>query len=369
MGCGCTYQVYKIVLPSKKAEEEGREGRGTRRGTTGVTYSSPRRLKTLRIKMSASARALALFYAASYSYVDVSDAFSTNTDQKVVLITGANKGIGKEISRLVGREEDSFALLTCRDLSLGREAVLDLRQTSEEDGVEWDGELLPVPLDLDDHESIGQAIEWVENEYGRIDVLINNAAVCFNSPTLYGRVEHKTFEEQADITIRTNYFGTLEVTQRCLPLLERSPSPRIINVASYAGRLAILRSQDLVDAFTSETLTIPELSSLIQEFTRDVHDGSYQLKGWPTTCYGMSKLGLIALTRVLARQHPDMMVNSVDPGYCCTDQNNNLGPVDAADGAYTPYLLTQMECDEASGEVMSGLHFYEQQEIPWTYEF
>jgi len=321
--------------------------------------------------MTASARAFALFYAASHSHIDVTDAFSTNTDQnKVVMITGANKGIGKEISRLVGREEDSFALLTCRDLSLGREAVLDLRQTSEAEGVEWDGELLPRPLDLDDHESIRQAIGWVEHEYGKIDVLINNAAVCFNSPTLYGRVEHKTFEEQADITMRTNYFGTLEVTERCLPLLERSPSPRIINVASRAGRLGILRSRELVDAFTSEALTVPGLSSLMDEFVRDARDGGRRQRGWPATCYGMSKLGVIALTRVLAREHPCMMVNSVDPGRCRTDQNDNRGPVNAADGAYTPYLLTQMERgDEASGEVMSGLHFYDQQDIPWTYEF
>ena len=321
--------------------------------------------------MSASARTFALlllFYAGSYSYIGVTDAFSI-TNKKVVLITGANKGIGKEISRLVGKEEDSFALLSCRDLALGREAVLDLREASNADGVDWDGELLPLPLDLDDHESIRHAIEWVENKHGRVDALVNNAAVCFNSPTLYGRVDHKTFEEQADITIRTNYFGTLEVIQRCLPLLEKSSSPRIINVASYAGRLAILRSQKLVNAFTSETLTVLELSSLMQDFVRDVHDESYRSKGWPTTCYGLSKLGLIALARVLARQHPDMMVNSVDPGYCCTDQNDNQGPVDAADGAYTPYLLSQMESDEASGEVMSGLHFYEQQEIPWTYEF
>ena len=123
------------------------------------------------------------------------------------------------------------------------------------------------------------------------------------------------------------------MTRRCLPLLERSPSPRTINIAGRAGRLAILRSRELVDAFISETLTILELSSLMREFARDVHDGSHRSRGWPTTCYGMSKLGLIALTRVLARRHPDMMVNSVDPGYCCTDHNGNRGDMNAADGA------------------------------------
>ena len=104
--------------------------------------------------------------------------------------TGASAGRSADKS---GTSRNSFALVSCRDLALGREAVA---RSPADDG-RVGGELLPLPLDIYDHESIGKAIDWVENEYGRIDVLINNAAVCFNSPTLYGRVEHTTFEEQA----------------------------------------------------------------------------------------------------------------------------------------------------------------------------
>ena len=67
--------------------------------------------------------ALALLYGASYSHIDVADAFPAGTGKKVVLITGANGGIGREIGRRVGYEQDSFALVSCRDLALGREAV------------------------------------------------------------------------------------------------------------------------------------------------------------------------------------------------------------------------------------------------------
>ena len=139
-----------------------------------------------------TARAFALLSCAA-GHTEVADAFPAGTGKKVVLITGANGGIGREIGRRVGYEQDSFALVSCRDIVLGREAVSDLRRTT----AGWDGELLPLPLDLDDHESIGQAIDWVEDKHGRIDVLINNAAVCFDGPTLYGGVEHTTFEEQA----------------------------------------------------------------------------------------------------------------------------------------------------------------------------
>lgn len=228
-----------------------------------------------------------------------------------------------------------------------------------------------MPLDLTDDASIANAARWVEDEYGSLDVLVNNAAVCFNDPTLYGKVDHTPFERQAGITIRTNYFGTLGVMQSFLPLLEKSPSPKVVNVASAAGRLTILRSRRLTDAFTSDTLTMPELSKLMEEFVSDVEGGTHAENGWPDTCYGVSKLGVIALTRVIARERPGIMVNSVDPGYCRTDQNDNRGVVDPADGAYTPYLLTLMEADnddDGKEEVVSGLHFYEQREIPWTYQ-
>jgi carbonyl reductase 1 len=124
-----------------------------------------------------------------------------------------------------------------------------------------------------------------------------------------------------------------------------------------------------VDKFTSNTLTISELSALMDQFVKDVEQGTHQENGWPGTCYGMSKLGIIALTKIMARENEGMLINSVDPGYCKTDQNNNQGTVDPSDGAYTPYLLALLEQDDDDdGEDMSGLHFYEEQEIPWTYQ-
>ena len=291
---------------------------------------------------------------------------STNTNNKIALITGGNKGIGKEIARRIGTEAGFTAIIASRDVALGQKAADDLKDSGE---YECDVVALPVPLDLTDASSIVAAVKHVEQEYGRLDVLINNAAICFNDPTLYGRVEHTPFQNQADITIRTNYFGTLKVTQKCLPLLKQADSPRIINVASAAGRLTILRSQELVNEFTSNTLTEPQLSTLMKQFVSDVQNGIHEEKGWPNTCYGMSKLGIIALTKILARENEGMLINSVDPGYCKTDQNNNQGTVDPADGAYTPYLLALMEEDEEDdGEDMSGLHFYDQQEIPWSYQ-
>ncbi len=274
------------------------------------------------------------------------------------------------------------AIIACRNVELGEAAAEDLR-TNNNSEYECDVIALPIPMDLTDLSSIEAASNWVENEYnhddddenGILDVLVNNAAICFNDPTLYGRVSYTPFQRQAGITIRTNYFGTLHVVQSFMPLLKKSSSPRIINIASAAGRLSILRSPQLVDAFTSNTLTLPELSNMMEQFVADVESGTHIHKGWPNTCYGMSKLGIIALTRILARSHPEMMINSVDPGFCRTDQNDNQGTVDPSQGAYTPYLLALLERDEEGTgeedyvlEADSGLHFYEEKEMPWTYQ-
>lgn len=290
--------------------------------------------------------------------------FSAPPRKKVALVTGGNKGIGKEIVRRIGTEPDFKAIIACQDVELGKQAVEDLIYNGE---YACDAEVLPIPLDLTDTQSITDAANWIEKEYGTIDVLVNNAAICFNDPTLYGKVEYTPFQDQAGITIQTNYFGTLEVTKSLMPLLKKSDSPRIINVASAAGRLTILRSRQLVDAFTSNELTVPQLSQMMEQFVSDVEDDTHTDKGWPNTCYGVSKLGIIAMTRILAREHPEIMINSVDPGYCKTDQNDNQGSVDPSRGAYTPYLLALMERD-GDDEADSGLHFYEESEMPWSYK-
>ena len=276
---------------------------------------------------------------------------------RVALITGANKGIGKEIARKLavgmpavggsGFEPGLTTILACRDEELGAAAA------SEIPGA------VVCRCDLTDSASIEATRAFVEREYGRLDVLVNNAAVCYNDATLYGKVPYTPFEEQAGITVRTNFFGSLEVTRALLPLLRKSSSPRIINVASAAGRLR--GSQALQDKVTSPDLTVEALEELMRTFVRDAEAGEHVANGWPNTCYGMSKLGLIAYTEVLAREEAGIMVNSVDPGFCATDQNANQGHISAEQGARTATALAQLPAEK----FVSGRHWYEGREIDW----
>lgn len=276
---------------------------------------------------------------------------SSQPSRRVALVTGANKGIGREIAKalLLADQDDEASsitvILACRT---------DGKKTAKELGIDHF-----VYIDLADEASIDQCAEYVKTEFGRLDVLINNGAICFNDPTLYGTVPHTPFESQADITIKTNYFGTRRLCQVMMPLLQLSQQPRIINIASSAGRLAILRSQEKVDTFTDPNLTLPQLDEHMKAFVSAVEAGGHADHGWPNTCYGMSKLGIIALTKILARDHPNMRVNSVDPGYCATDQNNNQGVRPAARGAVTPFLLA------TTSEAVSGIHWFDEQAIQW----
>jgi carbonyl reductase 1 len=227
-------------------------------------------------------------------------AIEPKTGSKVALITGSNKGIGKEIARKLAATPDMTVILGCRNLELGAAAAKELAACAWPPPKQAD--VAVQRIDLADLATIEAARDAIASEYGRLDVLVNNAAICFNDPTLYGRTRYTPFEQQASITLQTNFFGTLALTRAMLPLLRASPSPRIINVASAAGRLR--GSAEKIAALTSPTLSLTNLEAIMCSFVSDAEAGMHQARGWPNTCYGVSKMGLIAMSRGLLRHGP-----------------------------------------------------------------
>ncbi|CAK9050299.1 unnamed protein product [Durusdinium trenchii] len=237
----------------------------------------------------------------------------------LAVVTGGNKGVGFHVAQQL-QEAGLRVVLGCRNRTLAEEAAARL-------GCEYE------ILDLGSEASIEAFAKQMEKKYKRLDVLVNNAAIAFKA------ADPTPFKEQALPTLKINLFGTMRLTDRLLPLLrataaQSSSPPRVVNVASMAGRLRQL-SPALQSEFASETLDRPRLLRLVFSFVSAVQSGRHREMGWSDSNYGLSKLALIAYTRLLAREEPQLQVNACCPGYCCTDMSSNRGGQDPAVGART----------------------------------
>ncbi|TDQ01169.1 SDR family oxidoreductase [Labedaea rhizosphaerae] len=226
----------------------------------------------------------------------------------IALVTGANKGIGKEIARGLARLGHTV-LVGARDTTRGKEAVAEL---------EGDGDVRLQQLDVTDAESIAAAAQSIENEFGRLDVLVNNAGIL-----------SMTHDDLRPI-YETNVFGVVDVTNALLPLLRRSSAGRIVNVSSFMGSLTMM---------------------------------SKRLDGVPVSlAYPTSKAALNAITVQWATMLADtpIKVNAVCPGYCDTDLNDHSGPRTPAQGAAIAIKMATVDSDGPSGTFVD-----DNGEIPW----
>lgn len=257
----------------------------------------------------------------------------------VAIVTGSNKGIGLAIVEKLLKQK-IHCIVACRSDELGNAAVQSLQQQGYKN-VEFK------QLDISDEGSIDSFVRGIS----AVDILVNNAAIAFKDQ------DPTPFAMQAAPTFNTNYFGTIDLTMKLLPILKKSKNPRIVNVTSQAGMLRILKSPIVRDKFTSPALTVNELNSLASKFVTDVRNGVHVENNWPNTCYGMSKLCLSIFTKLLAEQEKGMKVNCCCPGYCDTDMSSHRGTRSPADGATTPVFLALNE------EIPSGKFFYDCKEI------
>jgi carbonyl reductase 1 len=171
-----------------------------------------------------------------------------------------------------------------------------------------------VQLDISDSSSISACADHLRQRFGRLDCLVNNAAIAFKA------ADPTPFNQQTKPTLDVNLRGTLDLTEALLPLMidASAEDARIVNVASMSGKLRQVSSA-LQDEFTSSELSLAGVRQLADRFEEDVRSGVHKARGWGSSNYGLSKLCLIAATRVLARANPSIKVNCCCPGYCDTD--------------------------------------------------
>jgi NAD(P)-dependent dehydrogenase (short-subunit alcohol dehydrogenase family) len=215
---------------------------------------------------------------------------------RVALVTGGNRGLGLEICRQLA-EAGFDVVLGSRDAAKGERAASELGER-----------VVALQLDVADDESVGAAAAAVEERFGRLDVLVNNAAI------LYDTTNRGVDVDLDDVRrgLETNLLGAWRTTQAFLPLLRRGASARVVNVSSEAGSLASMSGG--------------------------------------TPIYGVSKAALNALTRILAAElrGEGILVNAVCPGWTETDMGGPGGrPV--ADGAASVVWGVNIPDDGPSG--------------------
>ncbi|MDX2308204.1 MAG: SDR family oxidoreductase [Hyphomicrobium sp.] len=237
------------------------------------------------------------------------------TTTRIALVTGANKGIGLEIVRQLARQ-GVVTVLGARDRAKGEVAARTLAAEGLEPVV--------VALDVTDGNSIVDAAAEVVRLYGRIDILVNNAAILIDGPGGFQASLFDLTSETARRTYDTNVLGPLRMTQAVVPIMRNGGFGRIVNVSSGAGQLSDMRS------------------------------------GFPA--YRMSKTALNALTRITAAElaGTPIKVNAVCPGWVKTDMGGPNAERPVERGAETPVWLAMLPDDGPTGGF-----FRDMKSIPW----
>jgi NAD(P)-dependent dehydrogenase (short-subunit alcohol dehydrogenase family) len=202
----------------------------------------------------------------------------------LVLITGANKGLGYEAARRL-LAEGHTVWIGARDGARGEQAAREL-------GGRF------VQLDVTHQGSVEAAAARIEAEHGSLDVLVNNAGIAGERVAV-----PDTTVEQIRHVYETNVFGLVRVLQAFAPLLLRSPGPVVVNVSSGMGSLAITTDSERLE------------SRIV------------------ALAYPSSKTAVNMLTSQYAKAYPQMRINAVDPGYTATDLNQHRGIKTVEEGA------------------------------------
>lgn len=224
--------------------------------------------------------------------------------QKIALVTGANKGIGKEIARQLAKQ-GVHVIMGVRDPERGRSAVDELRK----DGLSVEF----VQLDVTDNVSVTAAAEAIKQKHGRLDILVNNAGIAVwpQDPLQFDIEEFKS-------TYDTNVFGIVRVTGAMHELLKKSGHGRVVNMSSSLGSIG------LTQKIEGRTL-LP--------------------------AYGSSKAAVNALTVAHAKllAADAIKVNAACPGFTATDMNNHRGTRTVQQAAATPVRLALLTDDGPTG--------------------
>lgn len=242
---------------------------------------------------------------------------------KIALITGANKGIGFETARQLGKQGVTV-IAAARNKENGAKAVEQLKA----EGIDT----VFLQLDVDNANDIQFAYDFIENRYGKLDILVNNAGIQVESDNWGINTADTIAEETLRKTFDTNFINVVKLTNKLLPLIRKSEAGRIVNLSSILGSL-------------------------------NLHaDSSSPIYGSKLFAYDASKTALNAYTIHLAASlsGTKIKVNSAHPGWVKTDMGTDAAPMNVVEGAKTSVELALLGEDGPTGK-----YIHLGNELPW----
>ncbi len=230
-------------------------------------------------------------------------------DQRIALVTGANRGLGFAICRQLA-QRGIAVILASRDSDKGQAACKKLNR-------EGFDVCHTVQLDVNSEDSIQSTIEQLSKSFGRLDILVNNAGIVVDDKATILDMKANVLQT----TLKTNFYGPLALCQGCIPIMRARNYGRIVNISSTLGSLT------------------------------DITDFDSLYSGSQTPAYRLSKTLLNGITALIAREVKDdnILVNSVCPGWIRTDMGGNQAPLSPEEGADTPVWLATLPDGGPSG--------------------
>lgn len=239
---------------------------------------------------------------------------------RIALVTGANKGIGLETARQLGKL-GMTVLIGARDEARGAAAAAELKA----EGID----ARYVQMEVTDGESIRRAAGAIEREFGKLDVLVNNAGVMLDrSEGIASGASMEAIRRTFDV----NYFGMVEVTQALLPLIRKSEAGRIVNLTSILGSIAE-HADPNSPIYNAKFLGYDCSKAAVNMFTNHL---AFELRG------------------------TGIKVNAAHPGWVKTDMGGAGAPMEVVDGAKTSVWLATL-----GPEGPSGGYFHKDVHMRW----
>ena len=239
----------------------------------------------------------------------------------VAFITGANRGLGLETARGLGKLGITV-VIGVRDIAKGDAAVAELKQ----EGIKAEA----VIFDSLNPATFQDVYKYLSSKYGKLDILVNNAGVALGP--LFGNNASSAPQDLLKKTFDVNFFSVIELTQVLLPLIKQSPAGRIVNLSSILGSLGVHQMPDSPIAQAKEL------------------------------AYNASKTALNVFTVHLADELKDtaIKVNSAHPGWVKTDMGGAEAPMEVSEGGKTSVQLATLSADGPTGGF-----FHMGEQLPW----